>query len=295
MADLFSLKGKVALVTGASKEMGQEVAHTLAEYGADVAVTARNAAQLEEAAARIRTTGRKAIAIPADLTNIPEAAVDCQPHGRGARPSGHPGQRGRRRRLFQLRLGPEHDRRDVGQHVRPQCQGSDVPVPGGRQGDEGQRRRFDREYLLGRGQRRGAAHEQLRSRQGRPGQPFRHAGRRVGAVPYPRQRHNFRAGRYRQRQNFDFSNSGARGLSSRSRCRWGESANPSISPPRCFTWSGGGEWVTGTKSSSTEASAACARSAKPRLADVHLRSAANGPLFIRLIGIGCCFCTNCTK
>ncbi|MGO9056566.1 MAG: SDR family NAD(P)-dependent oxidoreductase [Candidatus Binataceae bacterium] len=72
MADLFSLKGKVALVTGASKEMGQEVAHALAEYGADVAVTARNAAQLETAAARIRQTGRKAVAIPADLTNIPE-------------------------------------------------------------------------------------------------------------------------------------------------------------------------------------------------------------------------------
>jgi len=72
MADLFSLKGKVALVTGASKEMGREVAYTLAEHGADVAVTARNAAQLEEAAARIRTTGRKAIAIPADLTKIAE-------------------------------------------------------------------------------------------------------------------------------------------------------------------------------------------------------------------------------
>ena len=72
MADLFSLKGKVALVTGASKEMGQEVAHALAEYGADVAVTARNAAQLETAAARVRETGRKGVAIPADLTNIPE-------------------------------------------------------------------------------------------------------------------------------------------------------------------------------------------------------------------------------
>ena len=72
MADLFSLKGKVALVTGASKEMGQEVAHALAEYGADVAVTARNAGQLEATAARIRQTGRKALVIPADLTNIPK-------------------------------------------------------------------------------------------------------------------------------------------------------------------------------------------------------------------------------
>ena len=72
MADLFSLKGKVALVTGASKEMGQEVAHALAEYGADVAVTARTAAQLEATAARVRQTGRKALVIPADLTDIPK-------------------------------------------------------------------------------------------------------------------------------------------------------------------------------------------------------------------------------
>src|SRR5579859_6829026 len=72
MADLFSLKGKIALVTGASKEMGREVAYTLAEHGADVAVTARNPAQLEEAAARIKAIGRKAAAIPADLTKISE-------------------------------------------------------------------------------------------------------------------------------------------------------------------------------------------------------------------------------
>ena len=73
MADLFSLKGKVALVTGASKEMGQEVAHALAEYGADVAVTARNAAPTGGRPPRAcRQTGRKALVIPADLTNIPE-------------------------------------------------------------------------------------------------------------------------------------------------------------------------------------------------------------------------------
>src|SRR5690348_75953 len=72
MADLLSLQGKIALVTGASKEMGREVAYMLAEHGADVALTARNAKQLEEGAAQIKSMGRKALAISADLTNIPE-------------------------------------------------------------------------------------------------------------------------------------------------------------------------------------------------------------------------------
>jgi len=67
---LFSLQGKIALVTGASKEMGQGVAYVLAEHGADVALTARNVAQLEELAARIGKLGRRAITIPADLRNI---------------------------------------------------------------------------------------------------------------------------------------------------------------------------------------------------------------------------------
>src|SRR5262245_51477771 len=67
---LFSLQGKIALITGASKEMGQGVAYTLAEHGADVALTARTAAQLDELAARIRQLGRKAVAIHADLRNI---------------------------------------------------------------------------------------------------------------------------------------------------------------------------------------------------------------------------------
>src|SRR5260370_23115555 len=67
---LFSLQGKVALVTGDSKEMGQGVAYTLADHGADVALTARTADQLDDLAARIRKLGRKTVAIPADLRNI---------------------------------------------------------------------------------------------------------------------------------------------------------------------------------------------------------------------------------
>jgi NAD(P)-dependent dehydrogenase (short-subunit alcohol dehydrogenase family) len=67
---LLSLAEKIALVTGASKEMGQAVAYTLAEHGADVALTARTAAQLEDLAGRIKKLGRRTVAIPADLRNI---------------------------------------------------------------------------------------------------------------------------------------------------------------------------------------------------------------------------------
>jgi 7-alpha-hydroxysteroid dehydrogenase len=68
VSDLFSLTGKIAIVTGASKEMGGETAVLLAEYGADVAVTARTASQLEAVAEKITALGRRALVIPADLT-----------------------------------------------------------------------------------------------------------------------------------------------------------------------------------------------------------------------------------
>lgn len=78
MADMFSLKGKIALVAGASKEMGGAIARMLAEYGADVAVSARSAGKLEVVAKEIRAMGRRAAAIAADLTKVDEidAAVE---------------------------------------------------------------------------------------------------------------------------------------------------------------------------------------------------------------------------
>ena len=69
MSDLFSLDGKIAIVTGASKEMGEAIALLLAEHGADVAVTARTAELLEGVAERIRKLGRRALAFSADLRN----------------------------------------------------------------------------------------------------------------------------------------------------------------------------------------------------------------------------------
>jgi len=62
-----SLEGKVAVVTGGSKGIGRQIALALAGAGADVAVAARGAEDLERTAADIRGTGRRAVALPADL------------------------------------------------------------------------------------------------------------------------------------------------------------------------------------------------------------------------------------
>lgn len=70
MADIFSLDGKVALIAGASREMGGAIARMLAEHGADVAVAARSADKLEVVAADIRAMGRRSVAIAGDLTKV---------------------------------------------------------------------------------------------------------------------------------------------------------------------------------------------------------------------------------
>jgi len=70
----FSLAGKNALVTGASRGIGQVIAVAFAEAGADVAVTARGAEGLAVTAKGIRDFGREAVEIPADLTTQQAAA-----------------------------------------------------------------------------------------------------------------------------------------------------------------------------------------------------------------------------
>jgi len=61
----FSLKGKVALVTGGSRGIGEATAITFAKFGADVVVVSRKLPELEIVTAKIKAMGGKALAVPA--------------------------------------------------------------------------------------------------------------------------------------------------------------------------------------------------------------------------------------
>jgi 2-deoxy-D-gluconate 3-dehydrogenase len=65
----FDLTGKTALVTGASRGIGRAVALGLAAAGADVALSARDEERLREVAGEVESLGRKAVVLPADVTD----------------------------------------------------------------------------------------------------------------------------------------------------------------------------------------------------------------------------------
>ena len=68
-ADLFSLRDRVALVTGASSGIGRELARGLAAAGAQVVAVARRAARLHDLVRTIEEHGGAAIAAEADVTD----------------------------------------------------------------------------------------------------------------------------------------------------------------------------------------------------------------------------------
>src|SRR5947209_2242626 len=73
--DIFNLNGKVALVTGGSKGLGQAMARGLAEAGADVVISSRHEDELRRALdAILDGTGRRGRYVVADLARREEAA-----------------------------------------------------------------------------------------------------------------------------------------------------------------------------------------------------------------------------
>ena len=63
----FSLEGKVALVTGGSRGIGEAAALTLARAGADVAVSSRKLPDLERVAGQVEKLGRRALPVAAHV------------------------------------------------------------------------------------------------------------------------------------------------------------------------------------------------------------------------------------
>jgi len=65
----FDLQGRVAVVVGGTSGIGRALALGLADAGADVVVTGRRAAMVNEVAAAIAAKGRRTLRVPTDVTN----------------------------------------------------------------------------------------------------------------------------------------------------------------------------------------------------------------------------------
>ncbi len=69
-----AFEGRIALVTGASRGIGRAIAVGLARAGADLALSARDEALLEEVRAEVEALGRRAVVLPADVTDADACA-----------------------------------------------------------------------------------------------------------------------------------------------------------------------------------------------------------------------------
>jgi len=74
IGDLFRVDGRAAVVTGAGRGLGAAAAVALAEAGADVVISARSEEQLAKVAQDIEAAGRRAVVVPADLSDLDAVA-----------------------------------------------------------------------------------------------------------------------------------------------------------------------------------------------------------------------------
>jgi len=74
MSRLFDLTGKTALITGAGKGIGEAIAVTYAEFGADVLICSRTKSDLEKTAEKVRRQGRQAYPFVMDISNMEDVS-----------------------------------------------------------------------------------------------------------------------------------------------------------------------------------------------------------------------------
>ena len=72
--DRFRVTGRVAVITGAGRGIGAATATALAQAGADVVISARTEEQLAAVAREVEAAGRRAVVVPADLSDPGAAA-----------------------------------------------------------------------------------------------------------------------------------------------------------------------------------------------------------------------------
>jgi 7-alpha-hydroxysteroid dehydrogenase len=78
MSEPGHLEGKVALVTGASSGLGRATAIALARSGADVALVARSAEELQSAKEEVSNVNRRALSLPTNLAKEGETSATVE-------------------------------------------------------------------------------------------------------------------------------------------------------------------------------------------------------------------------
>ena len=182
---MLDLYGKVAIITGASRGIGQAIAEAYAQAGAAVVLTSRKIENVGPVAEPIRAAGGRAIALAAHAGQEAQTEAVARRPGR-VRPCRHPGQQ--RGHQPPLRPHPDRRRQPLGQDLRGQCQGLFLHDQGRCPGHEGAGRRQDYQRRQHRGHQPRPADGRLQHQQGGRDHADQGAGGRTRPGQHPGQR-----------------------------------------------------------------------------------------------------------